>query len=634
MFKRLIYVLLLFVLTTNRASGWIYPEHRYIMMVAIENLSRQHREALDKLWGEARGPYASRLTDSVIVKQQGVKPDRLDYASWAAIAGDHSCSPDNMLTNVLKTDWILDVADVAARLKIEILKSEKSRNRSQHINAIHVSDIRLQRADIEYATRAGFNNVHFLLARPEVGTDEMEYMRECLSEGAPLNALGAYAWFHISAMHKAARYAQGDLSGEDRAALILAALADEAFAIHFLEDVYAAGHTAGTWGEASMRKGTHDYYNEKGLEIVTWDGKRVILLGDAFMRSEDEELAANNVRLSLEQLIRAANGELLLDHERDIVALVNRPDTFNICKNNWMSVRVKNSDTQTGKMEWEEFLGPVMIQTPTPGLAVGLGAIPRFRSEIGKFLGISSCLNGESLLNGFGKEQTTGGLVGGLEANLRFGVGLDGVLNQAGDGLAFVQGGFRLDASSSNRYDDSSPSIAGIIPAAIPGRAAFNLRLRLPFWLIPGDLLVAGPILFFASRKTFEKMAVTSVNGGAIPWQSGIITPVGRFQFVAGREIGVSFYATGENEMQIPSSTAGTTLVSYSSTKLDFPILEYVPFRTFSMDQTSSGKIQFYAGIDFPHNAAVILPTGAPLPELQPIWHLGMRLIFDWRHYF
>ena len=117
MFKRLIYVLLLFVLTTNRASGWIYPEHRYIMMVAIENLSRQHREALDKLWGEARGPYASRLTDSVIVKQQGVKPDRLDYASWAAIAGDHSCSPDNMLTNVLKTDWILDVADVAARLK-------------------------------------------------------------------------------------------------------------------------------------------------------------------------------------------------------------------------------------------------------------------------------------------------------------------------------------------------------------------------------------------------------------------------------------------------------------------------------------------------------------------------------------
>jgi len=49
------------------------------------------------------------------------------------------------------------------------------------------------------------------------------------------------------------------------------AFADEAFALHFLEDTYAAGHVAGTWGDASQRKGTHDFYNANGLEVRTWD---------------------------------------------------------------------------------------------------------------------------------------------------------------------------------------------------------------------------------------------------------------------------------------------------------------------------------------------------------------------------
>ena len=31
---------------------------------------------------------------------------------------------------------------------------------------------------------------------------------------------------------------------EERSQLILSALADEAFALHFLEDIYASGHTA------------------------------------------------------------------------------------------------------------------------------------------------------------------------------------------------------------------------------------------------------------------------------------------------------------------------------------------------------------------------------------------------------
>jgi hypothetical protein len=438
----------------------------------------------------------------------------------------------------------------------------------------------------------------------------------------------------MNAMNKAARYASENMTEEEKSALILSTLADEAFALHFLEDVYASGHTAGTWGVASVRKGTHDYYNEKGLEIETWDGKRFISLGDAFMRPQDADLAAVSVQLSLEQLIKAATGEWTLDYERDIQASVNTPDTFNVCKNSFMPMRRTTDAVPSGKMDQLNYLPEVLLKTPVPGLATGLGEIPRFRSELGMFYGLSSSLNGGSVLGGFGENQNTGGAYGGLEANLRFGLGLDGVLNQAGDGLVFLQGGFRQDASSSNKFTDVGGTAIppGAIPAAIPGRSAYNVRLRLPFWLIPGDMIIAGPILALVSPKSLSKMAVTAGNGGLIPWQSGIATPIGRFQFVLGREVGVSFYGIRENSLLIPGKN-GTVYLSYSSTKFEFPILEYNPVRSFSMDQSSSMIVQFTTGIDFPHNASVISPVGEPVPQLKPVWNVGVRIIFDWRRY-
>jgi hypothetical protein len=87
-------------------------------------------------------------------------------------------------------------------------------------------------------------------------------------------------------------------------------LFDEAFALHFLEDTYAAGHVAGAWGDVSQRKGTHDFYNQNGLEVFTWKGRdrTIVLMGDAHMRPQDADLAARAVRTSLEQVLDAATG--------------------------------------------------------------------------------------------------------------------------------------------------------------------------------------------------------------------------------------------------------------------------------------------------------------------------------------
>jgi hypothetical protein len=609
--------------TALKSNAWVYPEHRYIAMLAIQQMKPEYRALLNQLWSRSRTGYENRLTSSVIDTITNVKHTQLDYASWMGIAGDHSCSPSDMMNAVLKSDWILNVADVATQLSIDMANSKSP---SQLTNALRKSDIRLQKADINYATRAGSNSVHFLLARKNVQEEALIYFINCMKTGAPLNAHAAYGWFHNLALLKANRYSKANISEDEKNALLLAAFADEAFAIHFLEDVFAAGHIVGTWGNASIKKGTHDYYNEAGVEVVTWDGKHMIVTGDANMRTEDAKNVANSVQQSLEQLMDAATGniELEVNEQQSIVAA---PDSFNVCTNNYLP---------EAKLNYK-IIANVLKSTPVPGLEDGKGGWPRFRSELGLFMGVSTALHVSSIKKGFGPDQNEHGIVGGLDANMMFGFGLDGVLNKSGDGLIFLQVGWRQDAPSTNQIIQNVPSpyINSII-STIPGRSAINLRLRLPFFIIPGDLLFVGPILALTSPKTLQKMAVTAVNGGLIPWQSGIASPIGRFQFVLGREIGMNLFGLGKTKdaLFIIDKSGQSALVTYKSTQFDFPVLEYIPLRSFSQDQASTLKVQFSFGVDIPKVTEVLVPNAYNPLALTPIWNITARVLFNWRHYF
>lgn len=617
----------LILLGINFSYGWVYPEHRRIATVAIQNLDPEKRSILDQLWAQARIGYELRLSEQVIDTNLTVNPTFIDYASWTAISGDHSCSAEEMLNTVLNSKWILDVAHVTAELKIELAKAK---TKDQILNALRNSDIQLLRVDDWYATRAGSNNVHFLLARPNVNTDRKEYLTLCLSAGSELNAIGAYTIYHVSALLKAARLAKGNLTSEERSALTLSALADEAFALHFLEDVFASGHVAGTWGNASQRKGTHDYYNEKGIEVTTWDGKHVVLIGDAYMKPKDTKLAAIAVGLSIEQLLDVASGSIPSDKLINYEPLLFAPDSFNVCKVNYMPELEVDSDF------FNTLLTDVLVQTAVPGLSAGLGDLPRFRAELGTFIGIAPAIYGNTVTGGFGVNQTTSGAIGGIEAAIRLGIGLEGVLNQSGDGLFFLDIGWQQDGASSMSFGDS-PGLteAGAIDAAIPGRGAWTLRLRMPFWLLPLDLLILAPVLALTSPSALISVGTNAVNGGLIPWQSGIETSIGRFQFILGREIAIAFYGGGDQKDAILVPTdAGTVLMTYKTTQLEFPIVEYRPFRTFSLDQSSSLVIQLQFGVDIPHSETVLEPAGASVPDLETIWYVGLRAAFDWRHYF
>ncbi len=493
------------------------------------------------------------------------------------------------------------------------------------------SDIKLLRADPEYVTRAGANNVHFMLARPNVGTTVMPYMLHCIREdSSEVNLIGTYWWYHTSALYKAQQLTQAGLTEEQYAALALSALADEAFAVHFLEDGFASGHVAGVWGNASLRKGTHDYYDEHGLEVSTWNGDRLVIKGDAWMRPEDAERAALTVTQSLAQVMDAAtNGKLSPLNDR--LGAVS-PDTFNIGKAVYMPFR-------NGDPAFTEMFKQVLFTTPMPGLATGDGEIPRFRSELGAFVGFAPAVRLNVAGGGFSTVQNTVGTIPGLEVAVHVGLGMDGVLNESGDGLVFLDLGYRLDGPSTMKinYDPEKSPYGSVLPV-IPSRDAFYFRFRMPYFVIPCDLIFAGPIVYLASKDYFNKMVASAGQGGLIPWQTGLVSSIGRFQFMLGREIGVTFngFILGGSPMVVPDVSRGegaAALISMHSTQLEFPFLEYRPFRSFSMNQSTSLAVQFNFGCDIPGKVTMLDPVGAPAVKLKTIWFLGVRVYFDWRYY-
>ena len=376
-------IVLIVILAVKDAYSWIYPEHRDILILAIGKLDPARKATFERYCSLVRAGHESRLSIYPADPNLSKGSTFLDYASFPAIAGDHSVSAANMAQSILTSEWIFKVSDVAFDLKTGLANS---RNRSERLNKLRDSDLRLLKADPEYVSRAGSNNVHFMLARPEVRSEMVQYMTACAMPGCELNAPGANIWYHLSALRKAEAYA-ADTSADNSAALLFSAFADEGFAIHFLEDMFASGHVAGCWGNAAQRKGTHDYYDEKGIEVSTWEGTRMVLMGDAFMGPEDADLAAGTVVRSLVQIIDAASGKYpkLITSARRPDAV---PDTFNVCKSNYMPP--KERDTLTIPLFKDIFRSTAM-----PGLAKGAGELPRFRAEIGPFIGLSAAARGK-----------------------------------------------------------------------------------------------------------------------------------------------------------------------------------------------------------------------------------------------
>jgi len=162
-------------------------------------------------------------------------------------------------------------------------------------------------------------------------------------------------------------------------------------------------------------------------------------------------------------------------------------------------------------------------------------------------------------------------------------------------------------------------------------------RLRLPFWLIPGDLVVAVPILAFTSPATLKKMAIQAADGGALGIERGFHTPIGRFQLMIGRELGVTFYGYLNGKdilLNYDAATNKVVPIAFKSIDYDVPLLEYRPFRDFATRQASSLLFQIGFGIEIPKDVEVVPPAVGTAPHLENLYSARVKVLFDWRRYF
>ena len=608
------------------ADGFVYSEHRAIAGAAIERLTPERAATLQRLWAAARRGYEGRLCAEPWMGPDGLDRSCVDLATWSSIGGDHSCSPSNLLAAVLEGGLVLRMNEIAAEQAENL--SGASRD-DQRRNAVTTTQIQMMRLDPSYASSAGANNAHFLLPRQTEGLDILEYLDSALQTTAEPNSAAAYFYFHGAAMILASRSDPSDAEadGGARARLILAL---EAFAEHFLEDMFAAGHVAGSWGNVAERKGTHDYYNRAGLEIRSWDGEETVLFGDAFLKPEGIARASQAVRASLDQVLEAwtpgTPARIAAEGARAPEDALT--GSFSVCA----SRAAPDWDVPDSLEPW---FAAVAMRMPVPFRGAGPGSLPRVHGEIGPYVGLVA---GGSLAGSGGSydDLDTGGqIIDSLSLGLRFGLGLEELITDSGDGMIFLEG----DVAMSGAEATDCPGCEGegkLLPR-VPARSGIGARFRSPFWLVPGDLIVAAPFLLLTNPHAFSDMAATAATGGLIPWQRRFHTPIGSFQIMVGREAGAIFYGyTGglDEFVTIDPVTGETEIVGFRSVTVEVPALEYRAFRSYGSKQALDLRLQFGFGFDKPLKAEIIEPPGATPPNLRTRYFGYMRLVFEGRRYF
>lgn len=615
------------LLAWPRAAGaWIFPEHVDIADAAIARLSPEAQAFYRELWTAAR---AARACSELAAPGERASPTCIDFAAWSAIAGEHSCSPRDLLDGVLPGRWILDAARVGAETKKNLASARSER---EILTYWARSDLGLERADPQYSARAVTNNAHFLLARWT--NDATEYGVGSIAPDREVNALGLVVTYHLAALRLARAWRAS--TGAERSVLARWILATEVFALHFLEDSFAAGHAAGTWGDTSSRKGTHDYYCTHGLDTQTWRGRPATLFGDAHMKPADLERASRAVAASLTQVYEATRNDhpLAPQVERLSWTAAARITGFDSCKERTMAAPALDRESL-------DAMGDLLLDTPYPAQVETGAPMPRFRAEIGPYVGIYSSARAANVMQGYSSSRITPRPVGSLDIGVRAGLGVERLVGASG--LTFVQAGFVNETAQIDRCSSDECSgdyrLDTLLPQ-VPARTGLTFRLHAPFWLIPGDLLLAGPFVALASFESFKQMTILAAAGGLIPWQRDLYTPVGTVQFIVGRDVGLTFYGL----LKGPSVTAAPTekdaegrqqyaIVELKTLEIELPVVEYRPFHEFAMREAFTMAVQLGYAADIPTSLKILNMPDIPKPALSPAHLVTLRIVFDVRHY-
>lgn len=539
----------------RQAQAWLFFEHSRIAKDAILHLDEQSKALLQAVWTRARAKvphYCPEVNsaDGHFFQPIGDDGYCLEFSALTALSADHSCTPADT-TSELDEAFVLDVLRVAEQTEVKLRAATSERERLDDWHSQHVE---LQIADPRYLIRAEGNGAHFQLASTAAENQEADqnalaeakasadpkykptwsagltsYLRSALKDGAPMNAIGLYLNYHIAAL-KEARAATRDCTmtaaqlscpdfDELRAALFANALEYEAFALHFLEDSFSAGHMLTHSGDSRTRMGTHDHYCEYGLPARTWDGRETYVAhGDAFMSPlSDVPHASRAVRSSLTELLAA------FDPARDFSALDSaqpRPD-HSVCTGSAQPAGLASAVTPATLSLIASAL-PLTVRPviEPPGLnstTEELGAFWMPNAQLAARVGLE-----DAQATNKDKFFTFARIPVRLRAGLGVGGTAGGVTNTRSDGVGWIEAHILADGRPPG-------SRVGI-------RLGGGLSYRAPYLVIPGDLIPLAVVALF-SQEEYLKLAIRAAEGGVLGWQGKYrVFGTASFQFVLGRE--------------------------------------------------------------------------------------------------
>jgi len=592
----------------GEASAFNFGEHHDIVVAAVRSLPASDRKALFDLY---RATASSRdhlcSPEDLAFAHDRKRTPCISLADLSALAADHSCSPRSLENDVRRTEWAEKVVQRGMETRRQL--TQEGAFGTTFSELWRRSDLDLELIDAEYGSRAAANDAHFALAR---ASDSLRvYLFESLEVDRPkLNAVGLYAVFHAAALRHAVE-ASRTTDPVTKQRHLERAMFVEAFAAHFLEDLFASGHIVGTVGNVATRKGTHDSYGESGLDVRTWRGISYEAHGDAFMKEVDLAHASEAVARGLAQLLHAATGDVDLVDRADgmPLAVAERLIDFDVCRETLMPA---------GLVPYRMLpvVEEVVVDTPVPARSTSL--LPRTRAEIGVFAGVAS---GVRVIGG-GASPDAARVAGGgeFEIAFRFGASLTDVVGPRGDGHLYLEIGRSLGA------DAFSDSVSGQ-SSRYYVRRSNKLGLRLPFLLVPGDLIVLAPVLAIASPRTLEAVAITSAYGGLIPWQRPILTRAGELQLMIGRKVDVYLY---DRHDAIDDGTG--RLVSYRTVSVGTPIIEWRPLRRYAQGSALGLSVRFLVGAEVPFGA-VDIATGRETTALESSMYGALALEFWGRQF-
>jgi hypothetical protein len=81
-----------------------------------------------------------------------------------------------------------------------------------------------------------------------------------------------------------------------------------------------------------------------------------------------------------------------------------------------------------------------------------------------------------------------------------------------------------------------------------------------------------------------------------------------------------------------PDGSNPYVVVQFKTVQLEFPVLEWTPFRTFATQLTFAGQVQLGFSVGLPVSTEVLYPPGAPF-STGPGWSVWLRGVFDGRYF-